>query len=79
VSGNSVTINAGSDLGVQVGDVFDISKIVSEVRDPQTHELLDLATEKEGEMVVTTVKPKVAIGTFKGVGTPKIGDDAKKQ
>ncbi len=79
INGNSLTINAGSELGVAVGDKFDVARIVSEVRDPQTHEVIDLATEKLGEMVVTTVKPKVAIGTFNGVGTPKIGDDAKKQ
>jgi curli biogenesis system outer membrane secretion channel CsgG len=79
VSGNNITINAGSELGVQVGDKFDIARIVNEVRDPQTHEVIDLATEKLGEMIVVTVKPKVSIGAFTGAGTPKIGDDAKKQ
>jgi hypothetical protein len=38
-----------------------------------------VATQKIGEMVITTVKPRVAIGNFTGSGTPKIGDDAKKQ
>jgi curli biogenesis system outer membrane secretion channel CsgG len=79
INGNSITLNAGSDVGVALGDRFDISHILSEVHDPQTNEVIDLATEKIGELVVTTVKPKVAIGTFTGSGTPKIGDDAKKQ
>jgi hypothetical protein len=78
VSGNSVTINAGSDLGVAVGDKFEIAHIVSEVKDPVTHEVIDLATEKVGEMVITTVKPKVSIGNFTGK-TPTIGDAVKKQ
>ena len=79
INGNSITLNAGSDVGVALGDRFDISHILSEVHDPQTNEVIDLATEKIGELVVTTVKPKVAIGTFTGSDTPKIGDDAKKQ
>lgn len=79
VNGASLTINVGSEAGVVTGDRFDISRIVSEVRDPQTHEVIDLATDKIGEMVVTTVKPKVAIGTFTGQGRPKISDQAKKQ
>lgn len=79
VNGSTLTINAGSEAGVEVGDHFDISHILSEVRDPQTNEVIDLATEKIGELVVTTIKPKVAIGSFAGAGKPKIGDDAKKQ
>lgn len=79
VSGTSLTINAGAEAGVEVGDKFDISHILSEVRDPQTNEVIDLATEKIGELTVTTVKPKVSIGVFSGNGKPKIGDDAKKQ
>jgi curli biogenesis system outer membrane secretion channel CsgG len=79
VNGSSVTLNKGSDDGVVAGDKFDVNRILNEVRDPTTHEVIDLATQKIGEMVITTVKPRVAIGTFSGSGTPKIGDDAKKQ
>jgi curli biogenesis system outer membrane secretion channel CsgG len=79
VSGMTLTINAGSEAGVAVGDHFDVSHILNEIRDPQTHEVIDLATEKIGEMVVSTVKPRVAVGTFTGSGKPRIGDDAKKQ
>src|SRR5262249_20608100 len=32
VSGSTVTINAGSDAGVQVGDKFEISKVVREIK-----------------------------------------------
>ena len=79
VAGGNLTLNVGSDAGVNVGDKFEIAHIISEVRDPTTHEIIDLATEKIGDMVVTTVKPKVAIGTFVGKGAPAIGDNAKKQ
>jgi curli biogenesis system outer membrane secretion channel CsgG len=79
VNGDSLTLNVGEEAGVEMGDRFDINRILSEVRDPQTHEVIDMATEKIGEMVVTTLKPKVSIGAFTGTGKPKIGDDAKKQ
>lgn len=79
VNGASLTLNVGSDAGVVTGDKFDISRILNEVRDPQTNEVIDLATDKIGEIVITTVKPKVSIGAFTGSGKPKIGDDAKKQ
>ena len=78
ISGPSLTINVGAEEGVAIGDRFEISHIVSEIRDPQTHEVIDLATEKIGELVITTVKPRVAIGTYTGQGKPTINDDAKK-
>lgn len=80
ISGGNLTINAGAEAGVAVGDRFEINHILSEVRDPETKEVIDLATEKVGEIVITTVKPRVAIGTFtqSGKGKPGVGDQAKK-
>jgi curli biogenesis system outer membrane secretion channel CsgG len=79
VSGSSLTLNVGSNAGVSVGDRFLISHIVGEIRDPETHEVIDQQTEKVGEMVVTAVKARVAVGNFSGSGTPKIDDDAKRE
>ena len=78
VNGTSITINAGSAQGVQVGDQFDVAHILNEVKDPTTGEVIDLATQKIGIMNVVQVKDKVAIGVYTGSGTPKAGDVAEK-
>jgi len=66
VSGRSLTINAGSNDGVNAGEVFEILRIVREVKDPVTKETLDLVTEKTGEMTITTVRDKIATGNYTG-------------
>lgn len=78
VSGNMLVISAGSNDGVNVGEVFEIHKIVREVRDPVTKEVLDTITEKVGEMTVTSVRDKIATGTY--VGSPaQVGFAARKK
>jgi curli biogenesis system outer membrane secretion channel CsgG len=69
VSGNNVTLNVGSNDGVNVGDLFDISKSTGDVKDPVTGEVIDRNLEKKGEMTVTTVKERAAIGTYTGAPT----------
>jgi curli biogenesis system outer membrane secretion channel CsgG len=66
VSGKTVIINAGSNDGVNTGDVFEILRIVKEVKDPVTKETLDVLTDKTGEMTVTSVRDRIATGTFTG-------------
>lgn len=78
VQGNSVYLNIGSAAGVQVGDTFAISHVVSEVRDPVTKEVLDLQTSPVGQMKITVVREKIAIGTLAG-GQAQVGDRAEKR
>ena len=78
VSGSSVTINAGSAQGVATGDRFQLAHILSEVKDPSTGEVIDLATDKIGVIDITEVKERVAIGNYSGPGKPKVGDVAEK-
>jgi len=78
ISGDSVTINAGADAGVVSGDRFEVVHLISEIRDPKTHEILGLATEKVGEMIINVVKARVATGAFTGSGKPQVSDQAKK-
>lgn len=78
VNGGSVVLNVGGDAGVNVGDRFEISHILNEIRDPQTHEVIDVATQKIGELEITAVRPKTATGVFNGTGKPKIGDQAHR-
>jgi len=79
VEGGSVYINVGSSSGVQVGDTFEISRIVKEVKDPVTKEVLDVVTAPVGSMKVTTVRDKIAIGSFNGSQPPREGDRVEKK
>src|SRR5579871_32722 len=78
VSGNTLVIAAGGNDGVNVGEVFEIHEVVREVKDPTTKEVLDRITNKVGEMTITSVRDKIATGSY--VGSPaKIGFLARKK
>ena len=66
ISGGTMVIAAGANDGVNVGETFEILKVLREVRDPQTKEVLDTVTEKTGEMTITNVRDKIATGTYVG-------------
>ncbi len=66
VSGGTMVIAAGANDGVNVGETFEILKVLREVKDPQTKEVLDTVTEKTGEMTITSVRDKIATGTYVG-------------
>jgi curli biogenesis system outer membrane secretion channel CsgG len=79
VEGAQVYINAGSAAGVQVGDKFAIQRVVKEVRDPVTKEVLDAVVEPAAMITITQVREKISIGALQGGGTVKAGDRAVKQ
>jgi curli biogenesis system outer membrane secretion channel CsgG len=64
--GCTLYLSVGGNDGVQVGDRFEIHRIVKDVVDPQTKEVLDQETVKVGEFVASTVRDKVAIGQYGG-------------
>jgi len=66
VAGNTVTLAAGSNDGINVGDRFEVFKILSEIKDPKTGEVLDQKVEKSGEMVIATVRERIATGNYTG-------------
>jgi hypothetical protein len=78
ISGGTITITAGSNDGVYQGDVFEVLKIVREVKDPTTKEVLDRITDKVGEMTITSTRDKIATGTYQG-GAPQVGYIARKK
>jgi curli biogenesis system outer membrane secretion channel CsgG len=78
VTGNTLVIAAGSNDGVNAGDVFEIHEIVREVKDPTTKEVLDRITNKVGEMTVTSVRDKIATGSYTG-SAAKVGFVARKK
>jgi curli biogenesis system outer membrane secretion channel CsgG len=78
ISGGTMVIAAGANDGVNVGETFEILKVLREVRDPQTKEVLDTVTEKAGEMTVSSVRDKIASGSY--VGKPAaVGFIARKK
>jgi len=78
VSGPSMVISAGGNDGVAVGDVFEVLRVVREVKDPVTKEVLDRVTDKLGEFKVATVRDKIATGTYTG-NPSKVGDVVRKK
>ena len=78
VSGTTLVLNVGSNDGVNVGEVFEVLNIIREVKDPVTKETLDVVTEKTGEMTITSVRDKVATGTYTG-SPAKVGFMARKK
>jgi curli biogenesis system outer membrane secretion channel CsgG len=78
VSGSTMVIAAGANDGVNVGETFEILKIVREVRDPQTKEVLDTVTETAGVMTITSVRDKIATGNYVG-SAAQVGFIARKK
>jgi curli biogenesis system outer membrane secretion channel CsgG len=66
VNGPMVTIAAGSNDGVLVGDRFEVFRIISIIKDPETGEALDKQVEKTGDMVITSVRERVSTGQYAG-------------
>ncbi len=66
VSGGVVTLAAGSNDGIQVGDRFEVFHIISEIKDPVSGEILDSKVEKSGDLVITQVRDRVAFGQYSG-------------
>jgi curli biogenesis system outer membrane secretion channel CsgG len=78
VSGNVVTLAAGSNDGIQVGDRFEVFHILSEIKDPVSGEVLDSKVEKTGEMVITSVRERVAFGQYSGGAVSVKNSTARK-
>ena len=63
---NGVYLAVGDNDGVLRGDRFEILKVTDQLRDPATKEVIDVVATKIGELVVTTVRDKIAIGNYGG-------------
>jgi curli biogenesis system outer membrane secretion channel CsgG len=78
ITGNAVTIAAGSSQGVATGDRFEVYRIVKEIKDPVTGEVLDNEVARLGELTITTVRERVATGTYKGAAVTAKDGIARK-
>lgn len=57
-----VYVNAGVNAAVQKGDHFQVLSTGEALRDPDTGEVLDVATEVAGKIEIMSVQPKYSIG-----------------
>jgi len=78
IAGNKIYLAAGGNDGVQQCDKFEVSRVIKEIKDPSTGEVLDLQVEKVGELMVTEVRDKISIAYFNGTEMPKVGYAVKK-
>lgn len=69
-----VTINAGVDTGVLVGDTFDLLHVAKVIKDPDTGEVLGVRTNKVGRVRIKEVEKKFAVADLiEGAGAD-VGD-----
>jgi curli biogenesis system outer membrane secretion channel CsgG len=78
VSGDSITINAGSAAGLQAGQTFTVYHKGKVIKDPSTGEVLDVQTTPLGQLTITVVRDKISMGTYSGSGRPVVGDVVRK-
>jgi curli biogenesis system outer membrane secretion channel CsgG len=78
VSGNVITINAGSAAGLQPGQTFTVYHKGKEIKDPATGEVLDVQTTPIGQLTITSVRDRISSGTFNGSATAVVGDVVRK-
>ena len=78
VSGNSITINAGTAAGLAVGQTFTIYHKGKEIKDPTTGEVLDVQTTPLGQLTITLVRDRISMGNFAGSAAPVVGDVVRK-
>ena len=72
-SGTSMTINAGSAAGVQNGQKLTVYHKGKEIKDPKTGEVLDVDVSPIGTLTITTVRERIATGTY--AGSPAVNGD----
>ncbi len=78
VMGPSITINAGTAAGLQVGQTFTVFHKGREIKDPTTGEVLDVQTTPIGQLTLTVVRDRIAVGNFNGSTAPVVGDVVRK-
>lgn len=58
-----LTLNAGSEVGVSAGNVFDVYKVTKVIKDPETGAVLGKKTAKIGTIKVTSVEKKFSLAS----------------
>ncbi len=77
VMGSQITLNRGSNDGYQTGMKLTIERLVREVKDPATGEVLRRITQPVGQMTLTDVDSRSSLGVINSGAGIKVGDLAK--
>jgi curli biogenesis system outer membrane secretion channel CsgG len=78
VSGDRIYLAAGEVNGVAQCDRFEVFRVRREILDPTTKEVIDYDLERVGQLLITEVRERVAIGAYNGVAPPEAKMLAKK-
>lgn len=76
-SGGVLVLNIGSRAGLKVGDRLQVRRKIREVRDPASGKVLRSIEDKVGEVVITEVDERSAVGNYTGASPAKVGDAIK--
>jgi curli biogenesis system outer membrane secretion channel CsgG len=74
VNGADLSVNIGSDTGVRVGETSFVNRILNEIRDPVTHEVIDVNARRIGSLTIVSVKALASTGRYTGEEKPQTGD-----
>lgn len=72
ISGPQIYLAAGSNDGVNKCDRFEVFRVVKEIIEPTTKEVIDFELQRTGELLVTEVRERVAIGAYSGTEAPEV-------
>lgn len=77
VNGDTLYVNAGANSGLVPGDVLTIYRVIDQVTDPVTGEVLGIETVEIGYATVTRVHSRYATARFATAAPPDVGDFVK--
>lgn len=77
VSGKSIFINSGQDVGLRTGDILEAFRCINEINDPVTKEILGCKEVKIGELSITNVRQKLSEAIPKNGSGFRIGDSVR--
>jgi curli biogenesis system outer membrane secretion channel CsgG len=79
VMADRVYINAGQDANIKVGNVFTVTQVLRELRDPDTGMVRGVIENRLGQVEIESVEEKFAVGAMRGgAPLPKRGDLLKQ-
>lgn len=77
ISGGTIFINAGQDVGLRSGDMLESFRCVRQIIDPVTKEILGCEEVKIGELSIINVRQKLSEAMPKNGSGFKIGDSVR--
>ena len=77
VADGQVYINAGQDAAIKAGDAFAVTRVVRELRDPETGAVRGVIENQVGRVRVEKVEDKYSVGRVVEGSAPQRGDNLK--